>query len=70
MDKFYCPKCKKIFEAEGEKREWQDPVYGSCWKMIARCPICGNKCDEYRPSVSPSKKKGPFLPSCGCSLGK
>ncbi len=24
MEKFYCPKCDKIFEAEGEKKEWQE----------------------------------------------
>lgn len=29
MEKFYCEKCQKIFEAEGEKQEWQSSVLES-----------------------------------------
>ncbi len=67
MDKFYCSNCKKIFEAEGEKKEWQDSIYGYCWKIVAKCPTCGRECDEYRPSFS-SKKKEVLPPPSGCRL--
>ena len=49
MDKFYCQKCKKIFIAKGQKKEWQDPIYGRCWKYEAKCPDCGGKCSPYYP---------------------
>jgi len=69
MEKFYCPKCKKIFEAEGKKKEWQDPIYGHCWKRTAKCPVCGTESDEYRPTGPSTKKSNlkdyPF-PKCAC----
>jgi len=55
MEKFYCLKCDKIFEAEGEKREWQSPVFGYCFKLVAKCPECGAECNEWRPK-GPSRK--------------
>ena len=57
MEKFYCPKCDKIFEAEGEKREWQSSVFGYCFKLVAKCPECGAECNEWRPK-GPSEKEG------------
>ena len=48
MEKYFCQKCQKIFEAQGEKKEWKDKIYGECWKMIAFCPDCQSECDEYR----------------------
>ena len=69
MEKFYCPKCKKIFEAEGKKKEWQDSIYGYCWKRTAKCPICGTECEEYRPSGPSTKKSSPKdypFPKCAC----
>jgi hypothetical protein len=69
MDKFYCPKCDKIFEAEGKKKEWQDSIYGYCWKRTAKCPICGTECEEYRPSGPSTKKSSPKdypFPKCAC----
>lgn len=52
MEKFYCENCQKIFEAEGEKKEWQSSVFGKCWKLIAKCPNCKKECEEYRPLKS------------------
>jgi len=73
MDKFYCPKCKKIFEAEGEKKEWQDPIYGYCFKRTAKCPVCKTESDEYRSEGPSLKKSGeinyPF-PKCACGSGE
>ncbi len=66
MNKFYCTRCKNIFEAEGIKKEWIDSLYGPCWKIVAKCPLCNSECDEYRASGSSKKEK--TLPSCGCSL--
>jgi hypothetical protein len=69
MGKFQCSKCQKIFEAEGKKKEWQDPIYGHCWKRIAKCPVCGNESEEYWPKRSLRKKSEqenyPF-PKCAC----
>lgn len=65
MEKFYCQNCKKIFRAKGEKREWESPIYGKCWKQVAKCPVCSTECDEYRPRISSKKKETP-PPSCGC----
>jgi len=58
MDKFYCEKCKKVFEAQGIKEEYTSPIYGPCWKRVSQCPDCGSKCDEYRQVTS--AKKGSF----------
>ena len=58
MDKFYCEKCQKIFEAVGVKEEYTSSIYGPCWKRVAQCPDCGSKCDEYRQTSS--KRKNSF----------
>jgi len=33
MSTFYCEKCHKKFEAEGDKTEWIDRTYGPCSSM-------------------------------------
>ena len=33
-EKFWCASCKKIFEAKGEKKEWNDPIYGPCMNLL------------------------------------
>ena len=58
MEKFYCPKCDEIFDAEGKKKEWQDSIYGYCWKLVAKCPDCGAECEEWRPKGSSGKEGG------------
>jgi len=55
MEKFYCPKCYKIFEASS--------VFGYCFKLVAKCPNCDTECNEWRPK-GPSGKE-----SRGCSGG-
>jgi hypothetical protein len=71
MEKFYCPKCDKIFEAEGEKKEWQSPVFGYCFKLVAKCPECGIECNEWRPKGPSGKEGGSCFGTCstcpGCS---
>ena len=54
IKRFWCSACKKIFEAEGNKKEWIDPIYGSCMKYITECPDCKAECNEYR---EPSQQK-------------
>jgi len=61
MEKFYCPKCNKIFEAEGQKKEWQSSVFGHCFKLVAKCPDCKAECSEWRAGGPSSKKKFKFL---------
>ena len=53
-ERFWCVSCKNIFEAVGNKKEWNDPIYGPCMKYIASCPECKSECDEYR---EPSRQK-------------
>jgi hypothetical protein len=71
MEKFYCPKCDKIFEAEGEKKEWQSSVFGYCWKLVAKCPDCEAECEEWRPKGPSGKGGGNCFGTCstcpGCS---
>jgi hypothetical protein len=63
--KFWCPSCKKIFDAAGKKKTWIDPIYGPCSKQVGVCPDCTEECNEYRVPV-PQKKSGP-TPSMGCN---
>ena len=55
-NKFYCQKCKSIFEAEGKKIEYQDPIYEHCCRRVANCPTCNAECSEY--TQKSSSKKG------------
>jgi hypothetical protein len=57
-EKFWCASCKKIFEAKGKKKEWNDPIYGPCMKFIAACPACKTECGEYR-DINAQKKQMP-----------
>jgi len=64
---FFCKNCKKIFEAEGIKKEYTDPVFGPCSSFHAFCPDCNAECSEYikpkRIKISSSSN----IPSSGCS---
>ncbi len=53
--KFYCPNCKLEFEADGKKVEYQDRVYGPCWKRVANCPACHQESNE-KSSLGDSSK--------------
>ena len=52
MNKFFCQSCQLEFEAEGKKLEYQDRLYGPCWKRVANCPTCDKECDELKPTSS------------------
>jgi hypothetical protein len=60
---FKCFDCYMVFEAEGVKAEYIDPVYGPCSKMVAICPVCGSECSEYR-KPKPSRNQGSKENSC------
>ncbi|MBC7074404.1 hypothetical protein H5T58_03445 [Candidatus Parcubacteria bacterium] len=68
MEKFYCENCQKVFEAEGEKKEWESSIFGKCWKLVAKCPSCKKECNEWRPGAFGSSKScGGSCPLCsGC----
>ncbi len=53
--KFYCEPCEFKFEDEGFKKEWQDKMYGPCWKRLAYCPKCHKPVDELYSKSSSSK---------------
>lgn len=59
-NKFYCTQCKTIFETEGYKKEWEDKIYGHCWKRLAKCPTCKAVCDEFWQKNNTSSKKNNF----------
>ncbi len=69
--KFRCLACHVDFESEGTRKEYHDPIYGPCAKVIAPCPECGAECGEHR---SPKPRKAdssndfscPSAPSGGC----
>ena len=57
---FKCYTCDRIFDAEGSKVEYMDPMYGLCAKTVAGCPDCGGECTEYRkPKPQKSSTSGP-----------
>lgn len=59
-NKFFCQNCQTTFEAKGKKLEYQDPLYGHCWRRAAKCPTCGEECNQYYQKKSSSKKKVDF----------
>lgn len=62
--KFHCKSCDNIFEAEGIKKEYTDPVFGPCSSYYANCPDCAGESKEYfRPK--PQKNQGREVPPCG-----
>ncbi|MBU0732216.1 hypothetical protein KKC88_05035 [Patescibacteria group bacterium] len=63
MRKFKCQKCDAVFEAEGEKIEKENQIYGKVWNWQAMHD-CGQSCDEYiAPKVKIKKKPK----ASGCS---
>jgi hypothetical protein len=65
MKKFLCPGCSEIFEAEGEKKEWTDRIYGYNWKYIAVSPCCKEESSEYKPPKQ-QKRTQPMSMPPGC----
>jgi hypothetical protein len=60
---FKCFDCHLVFEGEGTKVDYMDPIYGACSKIIAVCPVCGSDCTEYR-KPKPAKSSGASENSC------
>jgi hypothetical protein len=57
---FFCEQCNYKFENEGIKKEWDDKMYGKCWKWISQCPRCNKECGEVFIRTSSSKKDVDF----------
>ena len=69
MSKFYCTRCDKEFETTNiSKKEFRDPVFGSCWKYVSYCPICGLESEEKKERKVRAKKKFsvPLSPQSFC----
>ena len=64
-EKFWCASCKNIFEAKGNKKEWNNPIYGPCMKFVAECPKCKAECDEYRDPNAQKKQSSSQSMTCG-----
>jgi hypothetical protein len=63
--KYQCKNCRHIFEGEGIKTEYTDPVFGACSKYIAECPECKEEAVEYR-KPKPVKIADDYRgPACG-----
>ena len=69
---FKCYTCEEIFEAEGRKKEYIDPMYGPCSKMVAECQTCHAEASEYR-APKPQKAGGGAsrdMAPCGMTPGQ
>jgi hypothetical protein len=74
MNEYKCYDCGHIFKAKGKKKEYNDPIYGPCSKMIARCPSCGEEAIQHSINAGKSKKSSGAAPcgkyeSCSCCGG-
>ena len=70
--KFKCYTCEVVFEAEGRKKEYMDPMYGPCSKVVADCTECGGEAIEYRdpkPQKAGSGYSSEVAP-CGMTPGQ
>jgi hypothetical protein len=66
---FKCYNCDTRFEAEDFKKEYIDPMYGPCSKMVAECPKCGGEASEYR-EPKPQKVESSSVAPCGMTPGQ
>jgi hypothetical protein len=64
VNKYKCYDCGKIFESEGQVKEYTDAIYGPCSKRIAICPDCGEESLQIKVHAGKSKK-GSDAPPCG-----
>ena len=74
MKEFKCYDCGLVFQAEGEKKEYQDAIYGPCSKVVATCPSCHEEAVEHVVKAGKDKKNGGMAPcgnysSCSCCGG-
>ena len=64
-NRFYCKTCDKIFETEGIKKEYTDPVFGPCASYLASCPDCNSECKEYFKPKHFKTVSAETIPPCG-----
>ncbi|HDP75920.1 MAG TPA: hypothetical protein ENN49_08630 [Bacteroidales bacterium] len=72
METYICKTCNVKFDANRTKTEWIDAAFGPCSKMVAKCPECGNECDEYcapKQGSANSNQHVSHAPSCGSCCG-
>ena len=62
---FKCYDCELIFESEGSKKEYIDPMYGPCLKTVAACPTCNEEASEFRSPKPQKSGSGNQVASCG-----
>ena len=65
ISRFYCKECDQVFDAEGTKIEYMDPVFGPCARYVTNCPTCDTESKEY---IKPKQFKSVSLDSilaCG-----
>ena len=67
---FKCYNCENIFEAEGFKKDYVDPMYGPCSKIVANCPICDKEASEYREPKPQKAGAVASLAPCGMTPGQ
>lgn len=68
--KYYCRKCKLVFESKGKKIQYESSIYGLCESYRANCPECSKECQEkteYSKSKSNGHNLGPCGNACGCA---
>ena len=67
---FKCYNCELLFSAEGRKKEFIDPMYGPCSKIVAPCPGCGNDASEFRAPKPQKAQSSASMAPCGMSPGQ
>lgn len=67
---FKCYNCETRFEAEGFKKEYIDPMYGPCSKVVAECPSCKGEASEYREPKPQKAEAASGVAPCGMTPGQ
>ncbi len=67
---FKCYSCEAIFLAEGTKKEYVDPMYGPCSKVVAECPTCNAESSEYRAPKPQKAGSNGEIAACGMTPGQ
>lgn len=62
---FKCYNCELVFEAEGYKKDYIDPMYGPCSKIVAECQTCKGEATEYRAPKPGKASSGGDIAACG-----
>ena len=67
---FKCYNCEFSFSGEGRKKEYIDPMYGPCSKIVAPCPSCGNDASEFRTPKPQKAQSASSIAPCGMTSGQ